>query len=305
MIKKPIEDLSTEDHIRAYSASRMHRFLLGNNTVRGAAVDATLLIRQMRANHNLGILETLILGHAYMGALLVTSQHKGQDTISLRIDCDGPVQGLVVEANAFGEVRGYLKNESIPVTRPVESNDYSEFFGAGTLAVTRILEGGKQPFTSTVELEHGNIAQDLAQYFTVSEQTPSGFHLSIRFDDQGKVIGAGGLLLQTMPGADEDVVRRIESQMMLLPSLGSEIAHGQGAMEYVDFWFQDFGIQHLDPRSVDFQCHCSKDRFVGHLRNLPKADKEDLRQNGPFPLELNCHFCGSNYQLSKAEVQGI
>jgi molecular chaperone Hsp33 len=283
----------------------MHRFLIGDNTIRGAALDATLLIRQMRANHELGILETLILGHAYMGALLITSQLKGQDTISLSVDCQGPAKGFVVEANAFGEVRGYLRNPNIPVNSPIKSNDYSEFFGPGTLSVTRILEGGKQPFTSRINLEHGNIAQDLANYFTTSEQTPSGFHLSIRFDTEGKVIGAGGLMLQTMPGADPDTVRKAESQMMLLPSMGSEIAHGQNPMDYIGFWFQDFGISPLEPRSIDFHCRCSKERFVQQLRNLPKSDREDIRENGPFPLVLNCHFCNSSYQLSKTEVQGI
>jgi len=260
----------------------------------------------MRANHDLGILETLILGHAYLGALLMTSQLKGQDTLSISVTCEGPAKGYYVEANAFGEVRGYLKNHSIPITKPLDSQDYSEFFGPGRMEITRILEGGKKPFSSALELQYGNIAQDLAYYYTVSEQTPSAFHLSIRFDEKGAVIGAGGLKLQAFPGAapgNDDLVRRIENQMMLLPSLGSEIAHGQTAMEYLEHWFQDFTVTALDSRPVEFMCHCSEEKFLHHLKNLPAEDRKDIRDNGPFPLVLSCHHCGSTYEIAKQTLQ--
>lgn len=341
MIRKPLP-LSPEDQIRAYRQTRMRKFFLGpraNPVVRGAVVDATLIVQQMRANHELGILETLILGHAYIGVLLMTSQLKGHDTISLSIRCDGPAQGLYVEANAFGEVRGYLKNSQIEITKPVDPNEYSEYFGRGTMELTRTLEGGKRPFTSTIEMKYGSIAQDLAYYYTVSEQTPSAFHLSIRFDETGQVIGAGGLTLQTMPNtagavgatgtpatesasgpetatpsvdesndgndakdADDetaDLIRRIENQMMLLPSFGSELAHGKSADDYLHHWFENFGVVDLDSRPVEFTCHCSEDRFVQHLKNLPATDREDIRENGPFPLVLTCHNCNSRYEIGK------
>jgi molecular chaperone Hsp33 len=126
---------------------------------------------------------------------------KGDDRVAMQINCSGPVKGLSVEANAFGEVRGYLKRVPIPVEAPVQDFDLSGFFGAGILSVTRYLQSAKQPFTGQVELRHGNIAQDLAYYFLTSEQVPTAFNLSIRFDREGEVIGAGGLCLQAMTGA--------------------------------------------------------------------------------------------------------
>jgi molecular chaperone Hsp33 len=311
MVQQPLE-LSSEEQIRAYKQTRMHSFILGpkeHPVIRGAILDGTLLVQQMRANHQLGILETLILGHGYLGALLMTSQLKGHDTISLSIRCEGPAEGIYVEANAFGEVRGYIRNPSIPITKPLDSQDYQEFFQTGTLEITRTLEGGKQPFSSTLELVYGNIAQDLAHYYIVSEQTPSAFHLSIRFDSKGKVIGAGGLKLQTLPGTktteQNDQIRQIENQMLLLPSLGSEIAHGQDPIEYVDHWFQDYTPQHLASRPVEFMCHCSEQRFLKHLQNLPLEDRIELKQKGPFPLVLTCHHCGSTYSISKNQLQEL
>jgi len=117
---------------------------------------------------------------------------KGDDRVALQINCTGPVKGLSVEANAYGEVRGYLKRVPIPVDKPMEDFNLSRFFGAGLLSVTKTLRDAKQPFTGKVELRYGNIAQDLAYYCMTSEQIPTAFNLSIKFDKQGEVTGAGG-----------------------------------------------------------------------------------------------------------------
>jgi molecular chaperone Hsp33 len=133
-------------------------------------MNGTRMVNEMRANHELGILETLVLGRAYLGAGLMSADLKSNDRISIKIDCSGPIKGLVVEANAFGEVRGFLKRMPIPIEKPMESFDLSPFFGAGFLLVTKYIEGAKQPFTGQVMLKYGNIAKDLANYYLTSEQ---------------------------------------------------------------------------------------------------------------------------------------
>jgi molecular chaperone Hsp33 len=148
-------------------------------------MNGTRMINEMRANHDLGILETLVLGRAYLGIGLMSAGLKGNDRLGLRIDCSGSIRGLAVEANAFGEVRGFLKNPSIPLAQPLKSFDLSPFFGAGLLTVTRYLQAAKHPFTGQVELRYGNLAQDLAYYHLTSEQIPSAFNLSIKFDRAG------------------------------------------------------------------------------------------------------------------------
>ena len=95
---------------------RLHMFLLAEGTYRGAILHGTKLVNEMRKSHDLGIMETLVLGHAYMGALLMGSSQKGADRIGIKITCEGPIGGLSVEANAYGEVRGYLSNNPIPMT---------------------------------------------------------------------------------------------------------------------------------------------------------------------------------------------
>ena len=133
--------------------------MLADGRIRGAVIHGSHMIDEMRLNHELGILETLILGHAYLSISLLTANMKGPDRISLRIECSGPIQGLSVEANAFGEVRGYLKVNPIPIEKPLESFDTAPFFGTGFLIVTRYPAHAKQPYEGRVKLEYGSIAR--------------------------------------------------------------------------------------------------------------------------------------------------
>lgn len=114
MIKQPFGD-TLKAQLIAAKTDRLHRFVLSGGTVRGAVLHGTRMVNEMRANHGLGILETLVLGHAYLAGGLMTTNLKGDERIRIAVDCSGPIQGLSVEANAFGEVRGYLKAVPIPV----------------------------------------------------------------------------------------------------------------------------------------------------------------------------------------------
>ena len=214
MIKKPFEGESLKQRLRASSRDRLSNFLMAEGAVRGAILHASRMIQEMRANHELGILETLVLGRAYLGAGLMSTHLKGSDRISLKFECTGPIKGLTVEANAFGEVRGFLKNVPIPIEKPMENFDLASFFRAGFLSVTRYIEDAKHPFTGKIALEYGNIAQDLANYFLKSEQIPTAFNLSIKYDTDGNVTGAGGLFLQAMPGADDTLTAELEEQVV-------------------------------------------------------------------------------------------
>jgi len=302
--KKPYGNTIKEQYL-AGTRDRLHVFMLADGAVRGAILHGTRMVNEMRANHELGILETLTLGRAYLGVGLMAADLKGGDRLSLQINCSGPIKGLSVEGNAFGEVRGYLKRVPIPIEKPVADFDLARFFGAGILSVTRNIESAKQPFTGQVDLRYGNIAQDLAHYYMTSEQKPSAFNLSIRFDREGAVIGAGGLRLQTMPQADERLAAELEALVLAFPSLGEVFAAGRGPEEVVAEVFAAHAPRFLADRRVEFMCHCNRERLRNLLMMLPMADLEDLRANGPFPMEMRCHNCGTAYEFSQTEIEGI
>jgi molecular chaperone Hsp33 len=301
----PIKDTVLQELFSSIAEDGMDIFLLADSNYRGALLHGTRLVNQMRENHELGVLETLLLGHAYIAAGLLTSLVKGRDRISLTLECEGPARGFSVDSNAMGEIRGYLRTDAIPVDRPVESFDLAPFIQAGTLSVSRHLERAKQPFTGRVELVHGNLAKDLANYFVVSEQLPTAISLSIQFDRDGRVSGAGGLFIQALPGTEGGAGAELERAVRQLPSLGSLFASGETPSHIVHKHFREFEPDVIGSRTIEFACHCSKEHYARYLATLPTAELRDMRENGPFPLLITCHNCNSTYAYSKQEVDEI
>jgi molecular chaperone Hsp33 len=146
MIKKEIPGMSKKEQLKARAQNKLYNFILENGHIRGAIIHGTFMIKEMRANHHLGILETLTLGHAYLGASLLIANLKDRDRIAFKIECEGPIKGLSVEASAFGEVRGYLKNNPIPIDNPPASFDLAPFFGEGFLEMTHYPEYARHPY---------------------------------------------------------------------------------------------------------------------------------------------------------------
>lgn len=305
MEKKQPYGANAKAQLIAARDDRIYTFLLQNDTYRGVILNGVRLVNEMRANHNLGVLETLILGQAYMATLLLAANLKDHARLRLQIECKGPVKRLIVEADSFGEVRGYLGQVPIPIDKPLESFDTAPFFGQGTLSVTRYLPDAKAPFTGQIALKHGNLAMDLAEYFLQSEQTTSAFNLSVSFDKNGAVNGAGALMVQAMPGAEHahDVV--MATVVENLPSIGKSFAEGVTPKDFINDQFKIFAPRFLNDNRVEFFCRCTRDRMALLLNMLPAEERADILANGPFPVEINCHFCGSVYSFTQNELETL
>jgi molecular chaperone Hsp33 len=294
-----------KEQLLASRRDRLYSYLMAEETIRCAVIHGTRMVNEMRWNHELGVLETLVLGHAYLAAALMTASLKGGDRIGLQVECSGPIKGLSVEANAFGEVRGYLARVPIPIDKPLESFDLTPFYGAGFISVTKFPEDAKHPFTGKVMMEYGRLAKDLALYYFKSEQIPTAVSLGISFDKQGEVTGAGAMLLQAMPGAEEGVLAELEEKMQVLASMGDAV-NGDG---FPQDWIQEsFGAYHprlLDQRGVEFMCHCSHERLRTMMAMLKREDLADMVANGPFPAEIRCHYCNTVFEFSRQDLLSI
>ena len=301
--RESILGMSGKEMLMARYKDKLHHFLMADDNIRGALVHGTHLVKEMREYHQLGILETLILGHGYLAASLMTASFKGIERVVIKIDCSGPVEGVTVEANGYGEVRGYLKNKHIPLDKPLESFDMSPFLGNGLLTVIRYFPDAKAPYEGRVHLQNGSIARDLAYYYSTSEQTPSVFNLSVIFDKEGNVTGAGGLFLQAMPGADENQISQLESIVEQLPSIGEYFAANGEAEDFIRRQFKDLSPRIIGQRRIELFCRCQKENFGRILGNLELDTLEDIAKNGPFPLETRCHYCNSTYNFTKEELQ--
>jgi molecular chaperone Hsp33 len=303
MQRRAVFDQVLDRQLRSISSDGICVFLLERGNLRGALLHGSYLVNQMRANHRLGILETLVLGHAYIAVGLLTSQLKGSDRIYLNISCTGPAKGVSVESTAEGEIRGYLKQNPFPLDDVDRDFDIRSLLREGDLSIIKYLEDAKYPFTSQVRMRYGSIAEDLASYFYISEQMPTAFNLSVKFDKDGRAIGAGGLFIQALPMADQEVLARVEDAVCSLPSLGELFAEGKSPGEVIMSELADFDPIIIGERRVDFYCHCSKERFAGFLAALPEDQLRDIKENGPFPLVTTCLNCNTAYSFSEHELE--
>ncbi len=305
MIKKDIFNHDIKARFQAAARDQNFRFVMADGQIRGAVVHATRMVNEMRANHELGPLETLVLGHAYIAAALLCATLKGRNRISLAIQCSGPVKGLDVEANAAGEVRGYLKTQKIHAADPDQVTSLSALFGAGFLTVTKYLEDAPTPYSGQIALEYGSIAEDLAVYFLKSEQIPTGLKLSVFFDAHQKVAGAGGIFLQAMPGADPEQVAEAENILQSLDSTGRTFVSGVPPQALIKKAFAPLSPCFLDQTRVEFFCRCSRDRMQGYMKSLAQDERANILENGPFPLEVRCHHCNSIYRFTRKDLKAL
>ncbi len=320
MIKIELENKELLAHLNKIEKDGMTLFVMADGQFRGAFLNGTRLINQMRAQHRLGILETMILGQAMLCGALMIPTMKGREHLTYRCDTNGPAAGFSVEADSAGWVRGCLFQNHIPLEKPLESWDLSPFFGEGTVTVTRMGEGMKAPQVGTTEIVYKNIAKDLAWYFSQSEQIHTAFNTSIQFDKNGNVIGAGGMFLQHVPGAggkskisaqtensgtedkkeaEDRLIQKVENAFTAMPSIGQWFADGGNMEDVVYGLFREFKPTAVLERDVIFDCPCSAEYFADHIRHLPKAELEDIINRDPDPLEVTCHNCGSVYKISK------
>ena len=322
MIKKQIEDKELNEFLQTLEEDKLRIFTMAEGRVRGALFHGTRFVNQLRVQHNLGILETYILGQASLCGALTIPMMKDMEHTSIKFEGNGPAQGYSVEASSTGFVRSYLFNEHIQLDKPLESWDLKPFLGEGTITFSRIHKDDKYPQSSTVEVNSGNIATDFATYFAQSEQINTAFNSSIQFDKQGRVIGAGAMYLQIMPktggtakvgsqvdshaeetAEDEDLLRRVENAFKACPSIG--LLYSEKEVDSEDIilgLFREFSPTISLTRDVIFDCKCNEDYYINYLRTLPKDQIEDIKKNGPDPLEIICRNCGSIYKIPVEKI---
>ena len=252
-----------------------------------------------------GVLETIVLGQAYLGTALIAAGLKDEGLVQLKVECGGPVQGLSVEGDSHGTVRGYLAQNPIPLEKAPESLDTSPLYGPGFLSVTRYTVKSGKPFTSQVMMRTGRLAEDLAAYYQESEQIPTVFILSVRLNRDGGVKGAAGLFLQAMPGSDEAVLDRVQDVVQALPSLGDSFTAETDAEAFLKESFGDFQPELLSDKRIEFLCGCNRGRFEDFLKNLSAEEKENVLQEGPFPLVTTCFNCNTSYRFEKDELTAL
>ncbi len=281
------------------------RATAANAQIRAFAVTSRELVEQTRAAHNTSPVVTAALGRLMTGGVMMGSMLKGDnDMLTLQIGGSGPVHGLTVTADSKGNVKGYADNpQAMMPPNSVGKLDVGGVIGIGVLTVIKDM-GLKEPYSSTIELKTGEIADDLTYYFAASEQVPSSVALGVLMDKNNTVKQAGGLIIQLMPFTEEEVIDQLEQKLSGMKPITTMLEEGNTPEQILEIVLGDLDLEITDTMPVQFHCNCSKERVEKVLISLGKKELQKLVEEGK-DVELNCHFCNTDYVFNIEELKEI
>ncbi len=272
--------------------------------IRVLAARTTLLVEECRERHKIYPTVTAAIGRVLTAAALMGACLKGEETLTLRILGNGPVEGMISDANAKGEVRGYPRNPHVYVPlNPWNKLDVAGVVGnQGSLCVTYDLDL-KKPYTGCTPLVSGEIAKDLVYYFYTSEQIPSIVSLGVLVG-WDRVIAAGGILLQLLPGAEKSLIPKLEENAGELSDVSRLIEEGKTPEDLVQMVLKGMKIRALGKQTLHFKCRCSKEKLKDLLAALGEKEIRDiLMKDGK--AEASCPFCGHKYLIQHQELEAM
>lgn len=290
----------------APTKERVHRFVSNDFTVRAAAVNATAVVREMQQLQEMYPLPTVAVGRAMVGTLLMASQLKEGQQVGVYIRGDGPLAVTFAEAHFDGQVRGYSPHALYDPGQYQAGLSLASSIGKGTMTVTRHQPFQKQPFQGTVELVSGEIGDDIASYLHQSQQIRSIVSLGVYLDTFGKVRAAGGLLIEVMPGVEEEIVEKIQDNAdKLKPNISKMILDGSAAVDLVAPYLTGIPYTEIDhDYPISYSCPCDKDRVVRAIEVMGLEELKDMIEKKEEP-EITCQMCGRKYTLSVEEITEV
>ena len=270
-----------------------------NEEVRVFCCRTTELVREASQRHHLSRSAETALGRVLtVGSVMGTMLKTDKEKLELTIDGKGPLGQIVVDGYFGGAVRGFVENGSYDDPKAT----IGQLIGtSGSLRVVKDM-GLKQPFVSSVDLQSGEIGDDFAYYYYISEQTPSAVSVGVLIDENLNVKSAGGLIIQLLPNATEETIRIVEDIVANIKPISQLLLEYDEPADIVNALFDDYN--ELGTQQLRFKCECNKGRFARILRKLPASDLQEMidEDNG---CEVVCRFCGTKYQFSRETLQGF
>lgn len=284
------------------------RLIIGTcleDKVRIIACNTTNLVNEAVKIHSTAKTASAAFGRLITAGTLMGSMLKSEkDSLTIKISGDGIVKSLLVTAHSDSSVKGYVGNAAADL--PLNSKgklDVSGIIGNGSLTVIRDM-GLKEPYVATIPLQTGEIGDDLAYYFTVSEQTPSAVGLGVLVDVDYTVKAAGGFIIQMLPGADELAADLITYRLEEITSVTDLIKEGMDAEAMMRSIFSDMDFKLLADKTPQYKCDCSRERVLRALISIGEKDLREIYNEGKDE-NIQCNFCNATYKFTHEDIGNL
>lgn len=275
------------------------RGMAANNQVRFFACLSTDTVEKARITHHTSPVVTNALGRLLTGAVLMGAMCKNDsDTLTIRIQCQGPVKGMLVTADSKGNVKGYVSEPDVMLP----AGDVAKAIDLGVMSVIKDI-GMKEPYVGQTHLVSSEIAEDLTYYFVTSEQIPSSVALGVLQNADTTVAQAGGFIIQLMPFAEEEVINGLEERLKNF-SFTSLLEQGLSVEDIMNRLFDGYDVKITDNMPCSYVCDCSKERVEQAVISLGKKEIASMIEDNQ-PIEVVCDFCHTKYVFSTDELLNI
>lgn len=276
-----------------------------NGAIRAYAVRSTKMIEEVQRRQDSWATATAALGRTMTIASMMGAMLKNEQTLTAKIEGNGPIGAIIADSNASGDVRGYVTNPHVHFDlNEVGKLDVARAVGVqGNLSIVKDL-GLKDHFTGQVPLVSGEISEDFTYYYAHSEQVPSAIGAGVLINPDHSVKASGGFIVQVMPGADDELIEELEQQISQFPPISQLVAEGSTPEEMLETLFQRTSVKIHENMPVQFKCKCSQERIERAIAGLGELEiKKMIDEDGG--AEATCHFCNEQYNLSVNDLQRI
>lgn len=281
------------------------RATAADSQIRAFAATTKDIVEYARKAHNTSPVATAALGRLLTGGAMMGVMMKGdKDVLTLQIKCSGPIGGITVTADSKGNVKGYVNNPQVMLPANEKGKlDVGKAVDLGVLSVIKDL-GLKEPYVGQTELKTGEIAEDLTYYFASSEQVPSAVGLGVLMGKDNTVRQAGGFIIQLMPFASEEVISQLEKNLAEVSSVTELLDQGYTPEMILEKLLGNLGLEINEKTETKFYCNCDKVRVGKVLISLGEKELQSMIDEEK-DVELNCHFCNTNYVFNVEELKEL
>ena len=273
--------------------------------IRAFAATTKEMAETARKAHDCSPVATAALGRLLTAGAMMGVMMKGdKDVLTLQIKGEGPIGGLTVTADSHGNVKGYAEDPQVMLPANLAGKlDVGGAVGPGILYVIKDL-GMKEPYVGQTELQTGEIAEDLTYYFAASEQVPSSVGLGVLMEKNNTVKQAGGFIIQLMPFTDEKVIEALEAKIAQVRPVTVMLDDGMTPEQILEELLGELGLEINETLPAQFHCGCSKERVSKALVSVGAKELQSMIDDGK-EIEVNCHFCNTNYSFSVDELKEL